>query len=159
MILYLSVKSGEDPTGYVITIFSMLFTIVSIALGVFEYVFGVGFIASGAALVIQFDVETQDIKDMNYSTFQKQVVYKRKKLVGYMTKELEVDGGAVDRLVPTRTKLGAKYTFIIEEPKKKLEKIRKTFYQAVDDNSMAHVCELITHVTTPKKKNKKNNMF
>ena len=137
----MSVESNVDPSGYVITIFSMLFTIVSIALGVFEYIFGAGFIASGSALVIQFNVETNYIAKMQHSTFKHQIIYKRRKLVECLTKELEIDRvHAVDRLVPIHTKKGVTYTFIIEGSNTKVRKTRENFYKTVNDNSLTKVC-------------------
>ena len=138
--MYLSIVLNDDPTGYVITIFSMLFTIISIVLGIFEYVFGAGFISSGSALAIQFDVEMNYINKMSYPRFRKHIMYKKRKVVGMLSTELEFDTTrGVDRLVPTRTKKGAKYTFIIEGNHNKIEATRKKFYQSVGNNSLAKV--------------------
>lgn len=57
-----------------------------------------------------------------------------------LSTELEIDTTrAVDRLVPTRTKTGAKYTFIIEGSSNKIEAAREKFYQCVSNDSLAKV--------------------
>ena len=141
-VLILTVqREDRSDSGFesdlVITIFSMFFTIISILLSSFEYVFASKFVKQGCVMVIKFDLESQAIADMRYVKFRNEVIFSNFfSLKGAISKMLHVGSEHVERLIPIQSNSGVTLVFIIDANSMRFNDFWTRFCQNVENNKL-----------------------
>ena len=142
--LVISVINNNDYSQYVITLFSMLFTIISILLCLFEYCFSTNFIESHTGIMITFHVDSQDIASMNHGKFMNDIVFCNKQLVHYMSQLLNLsNNNQCERLKPKKDVNGAIYTFVVAIDSSNVRQAKKTLTDAIRDDKLQKVCHCV----------------
>ena len=113
--LVLSTFHSDDVSDSIITILSMLFTMVSIFISLFEYRFFSNHFQNIDYLnFVQFNVKNSKLSSMRRSEFQDKIISVLYKFNNKLSGILEIDGVKIDRLKPIQYSEGAKFTFIID---------------------------------------------
>ena len=142
--LILSIKNNDDYSLYLITLFSMLFTFISILLSVFEYFFSKNFIQLQSSIIVTFNVESKDISSMQNRQFIKEIVFRKNKLVHYMAQLFNLTNNRQgERLKPKKDKNGVICTFAIDVDKSKLNNVQSILIDVIDSNELAKVKDTI----------------
>ena len=129
--LILSIRVGVDNDDLLITIFSMLFTLISLFLSVFEYFLARKFIKSSHLLMIRFMVESQQIEALDEYEFFGQIGLKKFEIVHYFAKLLHVNIRHVERLMPIQTDQGMAMTFLVDAESVGFDKIQQLVHQSL----------------------------
>ena len=117
----------------------MIFTIISILLYGFEYLLSSKFIMKESIMVIKFEFETNRISSLSQVKFGQKVIFDhRKDLIHFMSKTIHVNSEQVERLLPTQSNNGAKFTFIIDSDRIHFDHIWQLFYDSVDSKTFAY---------------------
>ena len=119
-----------------ITILSMFFTIISVLLSSFEYIFSNNK-NNESIMIIKFSIESQTIASMNYHNFQSMIVFKKVKINYEMSKLLQINAYEIDRLKPLQYKSGVMLTFIIQTDCTNCQSIKSKLH---DCNDLIEVC-------------------
>ena len=129
-----------DPTSLLTTTFSMIFTVISILLSVFEYIFAANFIHNDSNILVTFSVTSKDIASMTRSQFTSQLVFQNWKLITAMAKILKVNTNRIERLKPKMIMDGAMYTFVLTTEQSQYDHICQIMHDVVDNDQLAKVC-------------------
>ena len=139
IILILLITTVADRTKLLITIFSMVFTLISIILNVFEYCLSKKFVHVATSIIFTFNVESNDIIFMNYERYESQFIYKQYELIGAVGKLLSVQSDLVERLKPKLTTNGAMYTFTVAVDSSQHKQIIRSIAKIVKNGQLAKV--------------------
>ena len=132
-----SSDDGDTRESLLITIFSMVFTIISILLSVFEYTLSSKFLKQGSIMITKFEFESQHIADMIGTTFRDNVVFSHYyKLIHLISKTVHVNAEQVERMIPIQSNNGVRYTFIIDCHYVHFDHIWDSFYQSICSNTL-----------------------
>ena len=126
-----------------ITLFTMMFTIISIVLSVFEYFLSSKFVSFASNILITFDAECQDIVDMSWKEFARNLIFKKWQLVGSVGKVLKLTAQQIERLNPKPCAKGAMYTFAIATDISEYNDIKDRMYEFVSSGKLAQEFERI----------------
>lgn len=118
----------------------MIFTIISILLGVFEYFLSSKFIYVSSSIIISFCVESKNVIHMSRRKFENKMVFRQKKVIDSMAKMLNVRVQQVEKLKPKLSQIGALYTFCIAADSNEYNNIDTAMHQVVDDGELIKVC-------------------
>ena len=100
----------EDVT--LITIFSSIFSLLSIIVTVFEYLSARLFLATETVLIVKLTIHSNDISTLSNSNFRK-LQNLRLPLRNEISKIIDIDVGLIELLKPTHTRNGCYLTFNI----------------------------------------------
>ena len=139
-MLILSFRAGSDDSSIFITIFSMLFTIISIVLSLFEFIFSRKFIKSKSLLIIRFSISSSNVRKLKYSEFQSKIIFRRLKFLHGIAKILNINKEFVERLIPLQTKDGAMFTLVVQCSAQNFDVTESLMDAATRDGSLAKVC-------------------
>ena len=145
--LTLLTNSSNDYSGFVITIFSMIFTLMSILLSGFEYLFSSRFVGLGANIIVSFGIQSNDIVNMPHKKYLSKMVFQRRELIATMAKLLNVRQEQVERLKPKKLSHGAMYIFTIAVDETKYQDIEKKIKESVKNGELAQEFENIYHIS------------
>ena len=112
--LVVSVYEDKIDSSLLVTIFSMVFTIISIVASIFEYMLTSKFITAGSVIVIRFKVFSMNLANMGYRTFRSTIVFKRRKFLYYIAKLLRLNKAHIERLIPLQETDGANFILVID---------------------------------------------
>ena len=140
--LYVSIMlQNGNISDSAITIFSMLFTIISISLSIFEFLLSSKIIKQGSILVLSFNVESIEIAQRTRSQFNRTIVfYRNNKICHSIAKTLQLADKQIERLKPKQYPKGAVFTIFIEANPKRLNLIRKCMIDSISNRSFVAVC-------------------
>ena len=119
----LSINETRNDSGrtdysiYLITVFSMVFTVISIVLSIIQHFSTNKFIKPQNIFVIKFNIESQDIQKLDdKKQFSNKIVFiKYNAIINCIAKILQIDDKQIERLKPLQNSKGAIFTFIIEK--------------------------------------------
>ena len=140
-ITQMSNSNNDDYSSLLITIFSMIFTMISILLCVFEYFLSNKFIYMSSSIMISFVVESTDAVELSYRQFNSKIVFRQWKLIGNFAKLLSIRSEQVERLKPILVKNGIRYTFAIAADPILCDTFKDTMIQSIRTGYLAKVCE------------------
>ena len=109
-IAYLAILSN-DPNF--ITIFSMIFSLLSIVLTFFEYCTKKYLFDSESMIVVKIDVHSKSMSNMSYNEFKRKIANKRNTLTKEIGKMISIDANMIEMLKPIRSPEGAMFAFYI----------------------------------------------
>ena len=104
----------QKGSGTLITIFSIVFTLISIFLSGFEYLFSNKTLKLENIMRISFTVESKYFGRMSELKFLTKVVYNLRKINHVIYTLLGINPRNVERLMPIQLKTGAIFTFFVE---------------------------------------------
>ena len=137
--LYLAIIDGKDRSGLLITIFSMVFTVISICLSLFEFMFRSKYIDNGSILIARFSVESKKVASMRFNEFQQRIIFRKNRFINSLAKCLHLNYVQIDRLIPLQDSNGAILTFIIEADSHYFDHIVNGLKSAIIDGTIAKV--------------------
>ena len=137
--LILLIYTTQDYSSLLITIFSMIFTIVSILMSCFEYFLSSKFVRLGSSIIISFCIESHDIANMPHKQFLSDIVFCKIKLIGNVAKLLKVKHEQIERLKPTRLSNGAMFVLSLAIGVSKYDEIKQRFDQLVQNDTLLKV--------------------
>ena len=115
LTLKLLVDHGDDAlSDSLITILSMIFTIISIILSIFEYLFSSKSIKNDNIMIISFTVLSKYFGNMSEGTFLFKVIFRPRKIRHIMYRLLKINRAQIERLIPLQLKNGVIFTFFVE---------------------------------------------
>ena len=132
--LILLIYTTQDYSSLLITIFSMIFTMMSISMSCFEFFLSSKFVKLGSNIIISFCIESKDISNMPHKQFQSEIVFSRIKFIGKVATLLKVKHEQVERLKPTRYSDGAMFVFTVAIGDDKYEEIKQRFERLIQDD-------------------------
>ena len=139
LTLLLSIQVEEDRSGYVLTVLSMIFTIISIGLSVFEHFYlHTKFNDIDKISVITFDVNNSEIASMESNQFKSKFVFESWELTEKISTLVrdEKSDAKIEMLEPKQYRYGALYTLLVDGTSKY---IVSNITAAVDEGSLAQV--------------------
>ena len=141
LILTVSDPKTTDEEVYstlFITIFSMVFTTISIILSIFEYCFTCkNKTKKDCVSIVQFKVESSDFQSMTYPQFCAKIVYRRMGIIGTIGKLLAMPSQNIERLKPVHYTKGVFFTFLIySSPSHPFVKIKAELENSIKDKTL-----------------------
>lgn len=132
----------HDYSQHMITLFSMVSTIISILLSIFEFCLYSNFIKSKSQVMITFDINSSDIASMHRTQFRSKIEFQRNKLTHYICQLLNLSSSNLcERLKPKQNINGVTYTFIVDMvDESSVKHVSKVLRDAVVRANMAKVC-------------------
>ena len=110
----------------------------------FEFFLSSKFVKFGSNIVIAFCIESNDIVTMPHKEFQSEIVLRRKKIIGSVSKLLDVRYEQVDRLNPKKSSKGAVFVFIVAAADvSECNHVKQRMMQSVQDEGLSkvrHIC-------------------
>ena len=138
IVLVLSIQDGKNTNGLLITIFAMIFTIVSIILSSVEFAFASRNLKSGSIMSIEFTIESIALAKLNMMKFNSKIVFSNcLKLRHIMSKRLHIPMDQIDRLLPLQVSNGVVFRFIIDIDPVQCDPIIAAMNNAVEKNFLA----------------------
>ena len=122
--------SVTDESSYLITIWSMVFSIISIILSVIEYLLSNHYIQTDSTCVC-----STIIAHLEYSIFRSHIINKKFQIQNIVAKISNVNRQQVERMIPIQTSYGVLLTFIIAADATRL----KNFDNPVNQIALANV--------------------
>ena len=138
-----STNTNIRDSNLLITIFSMLFTIISIILSGFDYCLKSKFVYVSSSIIISFCVESNDVANMPHTQFKSQIVNRKNKLCNNIAKILSLRFQQVERLTPKLVSNGIIYVFIIAADETKYDSIHESIQNANDNDKIKTLFENI----------------
>ena len=138
MTLVLLINTTQDYSNFLITVFSIVFTMISILLSCFEYFLSSKFV-SLTSIIISFCIESHEIATMSHPKFESRMVFRRYKVIGSLAKLLKVRYEQVERLKPTKLSNGARFLFTIAIDVSQYDNVKQLMQQSVYDGTLAKV--------------------
>ena len=114
LTIKLEFELNATGSGTLITIFSMVFTVISIGLSIVEYWFSRAQIKSEHTMIISYVVDSPYFSNMKEGAFLFKVMFKPRAIVHAMYTLLGIQRSNIERLMPLQLKNGAVFTFFIE---------------------------------------------
>ena len=97
------------------TILTMLFTIISVFMSVFEYIYlSNKFKTFNCITLLSFNIKNNEISSMNQQNFKSKIILIFKDFIHELSKILEIDVRKIERLIPIPHNNGVSYKFIIQ---------------------------------------------
>ena len=143
--LALLIYTTEDYSSLLITVFSMIFTMISILMSCFEYFLSSKFVSFSSSIIISFCIESDDIVNMSHKEFQSSVVFCRSKLIQSLAKLLKLRYEQVERLKPKKTPNGAMFLFTIAIDVSQIDNIKQQTQQLVNSAKLSQVGCVFNH--------------
>ena len=138
--LILLIHTTQDYSTLLITVFSIIFTMISILMSCFEYFLSSKFVSFASSIIISFCIESDDIVNMSHKEFQSSVVFRRNKLIESLAKLLKLRYEQVERLKPKKTANGAIFLFAIAIDVSQIDNIKQQTQQLVNNGKLSQVC-------------------
>ena len=138
-VIILSLNT-KDYSSLLVAIFSMIFTIISILLSIFEYCLGEKFLKFGASVVLSFEIVCPEVSQMKSRKFFRQYVYKKNQLVSKMAQITKLRYPQIERLKPHKTPKGARFAFIVGVSTQEYETMQTALKNAIADETLQQVC-------------------
>ena len=107
-------EESSARTSLLVTILSMIFTVVSILLNIFEYILSRQISEHGSVMIFKFTLKSQKIANMSSGEFSQKVMYSnRRKLSHLVSKMLHINKRQIETMIPTQSNDGAIFSFIV----------------------------------------------
>ena len=119
------------------TILSMIFTVISVLLSVFEYALSSRFVRKGSVMFIKFVLQSQTIANMSAKEFIDNIIFRRAhKVTHSMSKTLGLHFVQVERSIPMQSNDGMSLMFIIDADSSRFDPIWQIFIANVQNGTI-----------------------
>ena len=158
LVLVFGDPNNTGASGQLVTILSMIFTIISILLSVFEYVFSSKSIKSDNVAIIRFNIESQTIANFTYKKFISKIAYRPIQFTHCVAKTLQLNKNEVEALMPSQYKSGVIFNFIVEfDDSSHYLQIEKTIKDLTNINSLINEASKIYNIKDMSSDNDNDN--
>lgn len=138
-MLIILIGITHDYSSLLITVFSMIFTIVSILMSAFEYCLSSKFIHIRTGIIVSFEIKSKSAIEMRGAKYLSQIVFKTIKLNVYMARILGIRLNEIERLKPKLTNDGIFYTFIVAVDVSQYSKIENSMRNVLYNGDLIKV--------------------
>lgn len=119
------------------TVLSMVFTIISVMLSIFEYALSSKFVRKGSVMIIKFVLQCDTIAKMGGRKFLNTIVYDNLfKMNHAISRTLGLGFVQVERLIPMQTNEGVTFMLIIDADSSRFDQIWQLFVDCVKNGSI-----------------------
>ena len=137
IVLYLAiVGSNLDLSNQLVTIFSLIFTLVSICLSICEYLLSKELLNNDLFVIVSFEAQCNEFACMSHKTFRKRVVYPHKIFLDEIARYLKIEYSQTESLKPVHTQKGVMFVMYISGD---YNSIKKVLCSRKGKSSVAHV--------------------
>ena len=141
----------ETRTGrstLLITIFSMIFTIFSIISCVLEYFTTSKFVQSRTIVFLRIFVESRSIGQMSASTFSRNIICKKRKIVHVVKRVVQIAARQMDLLKPKQDTNGVMLMFLLQIDEIQFDQIKTRLENGISNNSLQNELKTVLGFTT-----------